>query len=140
MKLIRYEYPTINDIDRLFGHTLPTLNRLGTVWDRLFDNYYHSTAPVTDLYEDDANYYVRVELPGVKREAVELSLENSVLTLGVKAQRTDESQALHYTVSRSISVPENVRQDTILAKLEEGVLTVTLPKAATTPSRVIEVK
>jgi HSP20 family protein len=82
----------------------------------------------TDVHEDAANYYVRFELPGVKKEAVKVEVAEGVLTVG--ADRTEKSGDSESTVtlSRSINLPDTVQVDGISAKLEDGILTVTLPK------------
>lgn len=77
-----------------------------------------------DLYEDKDNTYVRAELPGVKREDVVVEMIEDYLT--INATRKDGEQALSF--SRSIAIPEAVQADKVSAALENGVLTVTLPK------------
>jgi HSP20 family protein len=83
---------------------------------------------VTDLHEDANNFYARFELPGVKKDAVKVELREGVLTISaerrVKSGETDSA----YTLSRSLSLPETVNAEGISAKLEDGLLTVTLPK------------
>ena len=77
-----------------------------------------------DLHEDRDNVYVRAELPGVSREAISLEMIEGFLTL--HATRKDGEQTLSY--NRSIAIPESVQADKVTAALENGVLTVTLPK------------
>lgn len=139
MKLIRYENPSLQAIETLFDQAYPNFNRLNAVWDRLFENSYTSTTPATDLYEDVQNYYVRVELPGVKREAIELNLEKRVLTLSFKKESGDGETKQSHTFTRSLTVPDGVQEDSISAKLENGVLTIQLPKAEQVQARTIQV-
>ncbi len=77
-----------------------------------------------DLYEDRDNVYVRAELPGVSRDAINLEMIEGFLTLN--ATRKDGEQT--FTYNRSIAIPESVQADKVSATLENGVLTVTLPK------------
>ena len=81
-----------------------------------------------DIHEDQDNYYARFELPGVKKEDVKIELSNNLLTVSAekKEKRGDEESS--YSLTRSISVPDTVKADAIGAKLEDGILTVTLPK------------
>lgn len=82
----------------------------------------------TNVHEDTANFYARFELPGVKKEAVKVELKESVLTVSAnRAEKSDEGETA-ITLSRSITLPDTVQADAISAKLEDGVLTVTLPK------------
>ncbi|MBI5424034.1 MAG: Hsp20/alpha crystallin family protein [Opitutae bacterium] len=77
-----------------------------------------------DLYEDKDNTYVRAELPGVKREDIAVEMIEDYLT--INATRKEGEQSFNF--SRSISIPESVQADKVSAALENGVLTVTLPK------------
>lgn len=98
--------------------------------DRLFDTALADLAtpaasrfPV-DLFEDKDNYYVRAELPGVSRDAINVEMIEGYLTLAATRQADGES----YRLARSIAIPDSVQADKVGAALELGVLTVTLPK------------
>ena len=132
MKLIRYNYPEFTDLfsdfDRFFQNSFgefPALARLAPgVASRALPRAPRLAA---DLYEDDDNYYTRVELPGAKREDVKVELENSVLTITYEHKAdADDSEAVAYT--RSLSVPDGASGDKVSAALKDGVLTVTLPR------------
>ena len=134
MKLIRYNYPEFTDLfsdfDRLFRGSfggfpsLPRFARFGDLEGLL------SGEPrlAADLYQDDQNYYARVELPGVKKDEVKVELDKSVLTITYErnAEGDDEREAVAY--KRSLSVPEGVAEDKVSASLQDGILTVTLPR------------
>ena len=81
------------------------------------------------------NSFVRAELPGVSREAVNLELVDGYLTL--TATRKDGDQ--EFTLTRSIALPEDVQADKVAASLENGVLTVTLPKQEQAKPRKINI-
>ena len=94
-----------------------------------------------DLYEDEGNYYARLEVPGVKRENISLELVSRQLTVKVTrkqpaAERESEQSS---TLSRSLPLPENANGDAITAKLEDGLLTLTVPKAEEAKPRSIEI-
>lgn len=93
---------------------------------------------VAEVTEDDNNYYAAFEVPGVKKESVKLDLDNRVLTVTVEKKDKSAETESSYKLTRSISVPESVNADNIGAKLEDGILTVTLPKAEKTKPRSIE--
>ncbi|HLP26671.1 MAG TPA: Hsp20/alpha crystallin family protein [Acidobacteriota bacterium] len=109
--------------------------------DRLFETALADVATPTaprfpvDLYEDKDNTYVRAELPGVKREDIAVEMIEDYLT--INATRKDGEQTFSY--SRSISIPEGVQADKVAASLENGVLTVTLPKQEQAKPRKIAV-
>ncbi len=106
------------------------------------------SVPRTDILEGEKDYLIRMDLPGVRREDLEIELENGSLT--VKAVRAIPEQAgytalraeLPRKVSyrRTFSVGNGVDTDNIGAKLDEGVLTMTLPKATTALPKRIDIK
>ena len=122
-------------------------------WDRVFDRYFgdfdHSAGwPAVDVREDDDNYLVEVELPGLSEKDVEVKVENGVLTI---ASRKDESreekdegyirkERRHYSFSRSFSLPDNVDGEKITANFKNGLLDVAVPKAPAAKPNLIEVK
>lgn len=129
-RIIRYAYPRSASL-------LPTLaNR--SPWSGLeseVDRLFHSAladfaAPAlaprfpVDLYEDKDNTYVRAELPGVSRDAINIEMVDGYLNLSAARKQGDES----FNLNRSVSIPEAVQADKVTAAYENGVLTVTLPK------------
>jgi len=92
-----------------------------------------------EVDEDAENFYVRLEVPGVKKEAVKLDLNNRLLTVSVEKKEKRGETESSYTLTRSVSVPETVNAEAIGAKLEDGILTVTLPKAEERKPRAITV-
>jgi HSP20 family protein len=108
-----------NEIDRLFGTTLSDF--VAPALEQRF--------PV-DLYEDQENAYVRAELPGVNREAINVEMVDGCLTISAsrKSLADGSSGEESFSLSRSVSIPEDVYADKVSAAYENGVLTVTLPK------------
>lgn len=137
MKLIRYEYPTlptVRDFDRMFSEVWGNFPRFGN----LFAEPAASRVN-TDLFEDDANVYARFELPGFKKDELDVQLENSVLTVSVERKgKKEDEESLSF--SRSVTVPDGVEADKVGAKYEDGVLTVTLPKTPARKPKMIEIK
>jgi HSP20 family molecular chaperone IbpA len=100
--------------------------------------------PSTDAYETEDGLTLVMEMPGVVRESLDVSLEDGVLTVegrlnfskyeGLEPVYTEYNVG-HYT--RSFSLSDKVDQENIAAKIEDGVLTLTLPKAqAARPRRI----
>lgn len=93
--------------------------------------------PSVDVYDKDGNVVVEAELPGMKREEVEVTLEDSTLTISGEMKREAEKKEEGYYRSerrygrfmRSIPLPTPVKANEVKAKFEDGVLKVTLPKA-----------
>jgi HSP20 family protein len=140
-RIVRYQQPS--------GVALfPTLARR-TLWsgleseiDRMFENALADFATPTaaprfpvDLYEDKDNLYVRAELPGVARDAINVEMVEDYLNLSASRKSGEES----FSLSRSITIPEAVQADKVSANYENGVLTVTLPKQEQVKPRKITV-
>jgi HSP20 family protein len=93
----------------------------------------------TDVQEDEANYEVSLDLPGVKKEDIKLDLTDRTLSVSAERKVKSEGQEQSYSLRRSFTLPRNVAGDSITAKLEDGVLTLRLPKTEQARPRSIEV-
>ena len=133
----------------------PTFNRV-LAFDRELDalmnwNGQRSFVPSLDVVERADAYLILAELPGVDPSAVEISFENNTLTLrGTKQpsfQAVENEELRVYTAERlsgaferAVRLPEYVEGDKIEASYTNGVLTITVPKAAAARPRKIEIK
>ena len=68
-------------------------------------------------------------VPGVKKEDVKIELNNGLLTVSAEKREKNGDNESSFSLTRSVSVPDGVNADAIAAKLEDGILNVTLPKA-----------
>jgi HSP20 family protein len=92
--------------------------------------------PVTDVSETPEHLILRLEVPGMSREDIKISVENHVLTVrGEKRQESAQENESWYrtersygSFERSFSLPTHVDPDNVRASLESGVLTVRLPR------------
>ena len=102
----------------------------------------------TDLFETDDHVLVKALLPGVKPDEVEITVTEGVLTIKgeVKHEQKTEhdnyySREIRYgTFSRSIPLPTRVNHEQAKAEFENGILTVSLPKAEEVRPKVIKVR
>lgn len=93
--------------------------------------------PLTNLSEDKDNYYVRAELPGVKGDELDIQITaNNLAISGERKIAAEESGAKYHrrereagTFSRMIGLPGEVDSDKVDANLENGILTIVVPKA-----------
>lgn len=92
-----------------------------------------------DFYEDDNAFFARVELPGVKRDEVKIELDKDLLTIAYERKTESDDNAEATSYRRAIRVPEGIKSDAIGAKLEDGILTLTLPKGEEAKPREIQV-
>ena len=102
--------------------------------------------PYADIYETDDALRVVMEIPGVERKDVNVALENDVLRVDARIDFSKyegmepvytEYNVGHYT--RSFTLSNKVEQEHISAELEDGVLTLTLPKAKEAQPRRIQI-
>ena len=104
-------------------------------------------APSVDIYENKDQIVLEAELPGMKREDFDLTIENNVITLRGERrfEKADESDNYHRversygTFTRSFTLPQTVSADEAKAEYNNGVLRVTLPKREEAKSRRIQV-
>jgi len=96
----------------------------------LFDQFFNLNKGISVEESDDA-YMIEMELPGVKKDEVQISSENG--TLIVKSEG-------RIKVNRAWSLPSTVDVDTIDATLKDGLLTVLIPKRSEAKTKRIEVK
>jgi HSP20 family protein len=129
-RIIRYTYPRSASLVPVLANRSPW-SGLDSEIDRLFESALADfTAPAfaprfpVDLYEDKDNTYVRAELPGVTREAINVEMVDGYLNLSATRKQGEES----FSLNRSVAIPEAVQVDKVTAAYENGVLTVTLPK------------
>jgi HSP20 family protein len=105
-------------------------------------------APPVDVHEDADSLVLRAELPGVKRDDVEVSIDSNVLTLKGERKLEKEEEGRRYhrversygTFVRQFQLPSNIDPSTIDAKLADGILTLRLHKKAELKPRKIDVK
>jgi HSP20 family protein len=136
MRIVRYTYPNYRSLLPSTGFlTRSPWTGLETEIDRFFQSAVGAVAPVlsgsqfpVDLYEDQANAYVRAELPGLSREAINVEVAEGVLTLTAARKQKTGDQEESFSYSRAINLPDGLQTDKISAAYENGVLTVTLPK------------
>ena len=140
MTLIRYEYPNenISEFDRAINRAFSSFARWPGWSDDRSASRGEAQIPV-DLYDDQDSYYVRAELPGVKKSDVKLELDNAVLTITAERKTRNGDQEGVITLSRTVSVAEDVQADKVKAKLAEGILTVSLPKSEEIKPRQISI-
>lgn len=105
-------------------------------------------APSVDMSETDKAIEVRLDLPGMNAQDIEVRVNQNVLTVsGERKEEKDEKGKTFYRMerfagrfSRAITLPSTVAEDEVVADYKEGVLTVTLPKVEAVKARKITVK
>jgi HSP20 family protein len=123
------------------------LTNLQDELDRLFESPLRAWAPVLDVREDADSFVIRAELPGLKREDIEVSLQDGALVISGerKVEEKQEGVEIHRQerfygkFQRALTLPELVAADKVKAQYKDGVLTVTLPKTEEAKPKQIDV-
>jgi HSP20 family protein len=102
--------------------------------------------PVTDIFESDDALEVVMEMPGVRKENVEVGVENNILTVSgrIEFSKYEGLQPLYteYNIgnyARDFRISNEINQEGIKAKLKDGVMTLVLPKSEKAKPRKIRV-
>lgn len=101
-----------------------------------------------DLTEDEKNFFVKAEIPGVKKEDIKVSVDGNQVSLSAEIKKEKQekegaklirSERYYGSVSRSLILDESVDQSAALAKYEDGVLLLTLPKKHNGQSHILKI-
>jgi len=137
---------------------LTNLNRIRSEINRLFEDPFSFLAPTTgffegwtpavDVFEDRDKYVVTAELPGMKKEEIQVALDGNTLTIsGERKQEQEKQEGDTYRAERffgrfqrSLTLPAAVDASKIQASYKDGVLTITLSKSEEAKPKQIQVK
>jgi len=112
-------------------------------------SFYKGTwIPAVDISEDDDNYHLYVELPGISKDSVKIKYEDGMLMISGEKKEPASSHKVNFhriertygKFERSFRVPSLIVSDKIDATFQDGLLTVMLPKAEESKPKQIEVK
>jgi HSP20 family protein len=101
-----------------------------------------------DLSEDDKNFFVKAEIPGVNKDDIKVSVDGNLVSLSAEVRKEKEqkegtkllrTERYYGSVSRSFTLDESVDQDAAQAKYENGVLQLTLPKKHNGQSHILKI-
>jgi HSP20 family protein len=132
-----------NRLSSLLGRRLPLHRESGeeeftvTEW-----------SPPVDIAEDDKEYTVKAELPGLNRENIKVTVEGGVLSIAGerKVEKEEKNKKYHRiersygSFTRSFTLPEDASGEKVNAEFKDGVLKVHLPKEEKAKSKSVEVK
>lgn len=141
---------------RRSGAAFPDVEAMRRQMSRLFDAFNERSAdraaagvyPAVNIAEDAHAIYISAELPGVSAADLDINVTANQLSLAGERKITSEATDVRYhrrereagRFSRAIALPGDIDADKVKAKLTDGVLTVTVPKAEAARPRKISVK
>jgi HSP20 family protein len=138
MHITRYNQPETNvasELNRWVRGSFPGFGNLSKFFGfEDFLNTADTSRPSMDVFEDDSGVHLRLDLPGVKKEDVNIAFEDGVLEISATTKTevsgddgSENTEAFAYR--RSVTIPDGTDTGEIKARLEHGVLEITLPKA-----------
>ena len=144
MELVRWEpFEGLNRIQ----------SRINDLFDETFGRRAHQSAatglwyPPVDILESNDSYLIRAELPGMKKEDVNLEVKDGTLTLSGERKLEEPANGVEFhrverlsgKFTRSFFLPQTVKQDAIKATYRDGILEVYVPKADAAKPRQIAI-
>jgi HSP20 family protein len=123
-------------------------------WNGLLDNFFTDTpvwnarTPAVDVREQENEYLMEVELPGLTENDIELNVEDNILTLSSKKEESKEEKKNGYLIrercntefARTFVLPKDVDREKVKAEFKNGLLVVNIPKKPEAKPRKIDVK
>jgi HSP20 family protein len=108
----------------------------------------NAAQPAVDVREVDGAYVLEAELPGYDEKAIEVHVDNGVLTIASKKEERSEKKEENFIIrerrsasfSRSFKLPENADLDAISANFDNGLLSLEIKKRAEAKKRIIEIE
>lgn len=128
-----------NEVNRFFENPWGELARTS--------EFFTGWAPALELHEDKDDFTVKAELPGMKKENIDIAIEEGVLSISGERKREEKhtdaeiyrSERFYGRFNRSIVLPKPVDTDQVTASYKDGILTVRLPKTPAAKPKQIEV-
>ena len=139
-------YDPFSEVDDFIDRYLRTFNRPLL---RGFGNGSdYDWAPATDVSENEKEYMIQIETPGIKKDDIHVSVEDEILTIkGEREEKKEEKNVKYYRTERSygkfirsFSLPRDVDGSKVKAEYVDGVLNLHLPKSKEAKPKSLEVK
>ena len=146
MSIVRWE--PFGEIDTMINRLMPAMLARWPSRTAASNGNTVEWAPSADISETDKEYLIRASLPAVKKEDVNVTVDDGVITIeGERKQQTEEkNEKMHRVESfygrftRSFSLPDSIDEGTIRCESKDGVLTVHIPKAVSPKQQPKQIK
>jgi HSP20 family protein len=140
------------------GGGWPELSRIRSEINRIFEDpfsmawpstsFYEGWAPPVDIYEDKDKYIVKAEVPGMRKEDLNVTLDGNTLSISGERKAEEEkregesyrAERFFGRFQRSVTLPMAVAEDKIQATYKDGVLSIQVPKSEEAKPKQIQVK
>ena len=132
MNLINWRPKTVSSY-----HTLPNIFERMIDDNFFFDYNSNDLTPSVDINESNDAFMISADLPGIEKSDIEVKVEEKILIINANRyiDESDTNEKFHYnerrsgTFSRSFKLPKTVKEEKITAKLDNGVLSIVIPKS-----------
>ena len=151
MNIIRYHNQGRSDLGQAFDRFAALRDEMDRLFDGSFGPVFRTPgsfsrwAPALDVYQDKDQFTVVAELPGLKKEDIELSLQNGVLTISGERKQEKKSEEGYRNerffgrFQRSVTLATSVDGDKVKATYQDGILKVVLPKAEEAAPNILDI-
>jgi HSP20 family protein len=151
MNIQRYQRYPHSELSRAFDRLATLREEMDGLFDSSFRSFFRTPgsfstwSPAIDVYQDKDQFTVVAEVPGMKKEELNLSLHNGVLTISGERKREEKSEQGFRSerfvgrFQRSVTLPASVDPSKVKANYQDGLLKVVLPKSEEAKPKQIDV-
>ena len=152
MNIIRYQPYPKSELSSAFDRLATLREEMDRLFDSPFGSFFRtpgsfrSWSPALDVHQNKDNFTVVVELPGLKKEEIDVSLHGDVLTISgerkaeeKKGEQGFRTERFYGSFQRTVTLPAAVDTKQVKASYKDGILKVVLPKAEEAKPKQIEV-
>jgi len=137
---------SMRDFDRWFEDALP--RPFTPFFPRLRVGIEEELMPEVDMFESNGDLVLKAELPGMKKEDIEVTLTDGSITISGEKKKEDEVKKKDYyklersygSFCRTFSLPTDVKGDQVKSTFKDGILEVRMPKSEAAKSKEVKVK
>jgi HSP20 family protein len=152
MTLIRFNpVKDLLNMEREFDRLFKTFGSRFGIADKQVENSDYDNAvwmPVTDIYEDNNSFKLKLDLPGLSKKDVKITYTNGQLSIsGERKQEKENDNGKYHRIERvygnffrTFSLPNKIKENEIDAEFKDGQLLITIPKAEEAKPKELEIK
>ncbi|MBI5146214.1 MAG: Hsp20/alpha crystallin family protein [Thaumarchaeota archaeon] len=134
-------WPSWSNMDRAFDNFRRDLEKSFASFPAISTSFPSIKSMSCDIIDEGDKYLIKLEIPGVKKDEINLNVSDNSIEISAQHKEEEEEKKKNYlrkerseiSYYRTLPLPEKVLSDKTQAKLTDGILNVTIPKAVPTP-------